>query len=70
MLFEASRPVVGPEFADREPEIKKLLAAAEALKQGATRYIAILGPRKMGKTSLLRELVRRAESPDPKGHGP
>ena len=62
MLFEASRPVVGSEFADREAEIKKLLAAAEALKKGATRYLAILGPRKMGKTSLLRELVRRAES--------
>jgi AAA+ ATPase superfamily predicted ATPase/Holliday junction resolvase len=63
MLFEGSRPVFGPEFLNRKAELDRLAGTVTALRKGATRYVAVLGPRKMGKTSLLRELIRRSQAP-------
>ncbi|MCK4303996.1 MAG: ATP-binding protein [Candidatus Eisenbacteria sp.] len=64
MRFETSKPVSGPEFCNRVRELARLEDAASALRHGTTRYIALLGLRKMGKTSLLSEYMRRVEAPN------
>ncbi len=52
-------PVQGEAFYDRERELARLVEAGEQL-----RWLAVLGPRKIGKTSLLLEAARRlAERP-------
>jgi hypothetical protein len=54
-LFEVSgRPVTGGEFFGRDFELSRALAS---LQNGAS--LAIVGPRRFGKTSLLWELERR-----------
>jgi uncharacterized protein len=62
-MFQTSTPVVGEAFHNREAEIELLTRALEKLPSGSPQWVAILGPRKIGKTSLVLEAARRCESP-------
>lgn len=55
--YEINSPVIGSRFFGREYEIRKILGNME------TNY-AILGIRRIGKTSLLREIQRQLEDQD------
>jgi AAA+ ATPase superfamily predicted ATPase len=61
-MFQTSTPVVGAGFFNRKSELDQLAQAIAKLSSGAPRWIAILGPRKIGKTSLVLEAARRADS--------
>lgn len=50
--YEISRPVTGSRFFGREPEIRRVISKSD------TNY-AVVGSRRIGKTSLLREVERR-----------
>lgn len=60
MPFTTAEPVTGNIFFDRKGELTQLLSAARDLMTGTLRYYAILGLRKVGKSSLLQEFRRRA----------
>ena len=60
MFFESSKPVTGPEFFNRIEELRELLRSVEILRQGSTHYLAVLGWRKVGKTSLLWRFMEEA----------
>lgn len=59
-MFRSSSPVTATSFHDRADALREVLASFEALHRGAPRWLAIVGPRKVGKTSLLLEAARRA----------
>jgi len=59
MYFSTAKPVYGYAFHNRSEELELLLAMVESLKQGVPRYYALLGLRKVGKSSLIAELKRR-----------
>lgn len=50
--YETSKPVTGSRFFGREFEVRRIL-------QGGNSNFAIMGIRRIGKTSLMRELERR-----------
>jgi len=58
-MFRTSTPVTDAAFFDRARELAHLQEAVESLRQGSPRWVALLGCRKIGKTSLLLELTRR-----------
>ncbi len=58
-MFQASRPVSGAIFHDRAAEIARLEQHLAAFRAGSAQWLALIGPRKIGKTSLLLELSRR-----------
>ena len=57
--FEASRPVEGSLFVDRQRELDRLDSALDKLLAGRSAFLAVLGLRKLGKTSLFHEWIRR-----------
>jgi AAA+ ATPase superfamily predicted ATPase len=59
MQFEISTPVTNANFFNREKELDRLLFNAQNLTKGISNWVAILGHRKVGKSSLLWELRRR-----------
>jgi Holliday junction resolvase/AAA+ ATPase superfamily predicted ATPase len=61
MQFQTSTPVTGEAFFDREDELRRLGEAIRDIRRGVPRYCAVLGSRKIGKSSLLSELKRRSE---------
>lgn len=61
-MFQTNHPVTGSGFHDRDAELAQLGVFIEAVRAGSPRWLAIIGPRKVGKTSLILELSRR--SPD------
>lgn len=61
-MFRASSPVTASAFRNRTREIEALKSAFDALASGTPRWIALLGPRKIGKTSLLLEAAQRSSS--------
>lgn len=63
-MFQSSRPVSGVAFHDREAEMARLETLLGQVRAGAPRWLAIIGPRKIGKTSLILELARRAKDVD------
>lgn len=63
-MFRTSQPVTRGEFFDREPAIARLNTVIDRLRAGAPEWLAIIGPRKIGKTSLLLEVARRQEAQD------
>ncbi len=61
-MFRSSAPVTATSFHDRTHALREVLDAFDALRRGTPRWLAIVGPRKVGKTSLLLEAARRAPS--------
>ena len=61
MSFQSSHPVSGRGFHDRISELTRLEALVDELRAGTAKWLAIIGPRKVGKSSLLLELARRAD---------
>jgi hypothetical protein len=59
-VFRTNRPVTNEAFFDREKELGRLLQLTSDLGAGAPSWLAILGPRKIGKTSLILECARRS----------
>jgi AAA+ ATPase superfamily predicted ATPase len=60
-MFQSTLPAVDAGFHDRQREIERLTALVDSLvDHSAPRWLAILGQRKVGKTSLVRELERRS----------
>ncbi len=62
-MFHATRPVVADAFHDRDDENARLQQLVERLRAGSSEWLAILGRRKVGKTSLLLEAERRLADP-------
>ncbi|MBX3271071.1 MAG: ATP-binding protein [Sandaracinaceae bacterium] len=60
MTFRTSAPVTSGTFFDREVPLARIHAAFDGLAAGAPRWLALVGPRKIGKTSLLMEASRRS----------
>ena len=59
-MFGTNRPVTDVAFYNREAEIDRLLQLVRDLAAGSATWLAILGPRKIGKTSLILECARRS----------
>lgn len=57
-MYQTTLPVVGAEFRDRQQQLARIFACVERLQEGAPEWLALLGPRKVGKTSLLLEASR------------
>ncbi len=60
-VFETRRPVWGDEFHDRTGLLEQLGGLVEAHLEGRPSWVVLMGPRKIGKTSILKELQRRVE---------
>src|SRR5205823_5044976 len=54
--FVYSHPIAPEEIVDREEETKELLKAAVG-----GHYVRVYAPRKFGKTTLLRHVLRQGE---------
>ena len=65
--FEVGRPVsgAGTAFFGRQEELSKILA--RLAKEGGTQPLALRGPRRIGKSSLLRELEAILDHPGEEG---
>jgi len=48
-------------FVDRRVELKVLRSAYDSLKKGEKVNVAIIGPRRVGKTALLLEFKEKAQ---------
>lgn len=57
-MYHTSRPVKDELFHDRTGELARLRHSIERLRAGSPEWIALLGRRKVGKTSLLLEFER------------
>ena len=62
-MFFSSTPATADAFFDRQQQLTQLEGAVKRLVRGAPQWVAILGSRKVGKTSLMLELQRRVASP-------
>jgi AAA+ ATPase superfamily predicted ATPase len=62
-MYSTSIPVTAAGFFDRQDELATLERSVQNLQAGSPSWLAIIGPRKIGKTSLLLELSRRAAEP-------
>ncbi len=58
-MFHTSTPAIETAFFDRALELARLEDSVKSLRAGSPRWMAVLGSRKIGKTSLLLELARR-----------
>src|SRR5262249_31554343 len=63
-MFQTSHPVVGVDFHNRRTELERLTELVGELRAGTSRWLAIIGPRKVGKTSLILEVSRRIPEVD------
>ncbi len=59
-MFRTNQPVMAQAFFDRRDELRQLHEMIDKLRAGAPSWIAIIGTRKVGKTSLVLELERTA----------
>jgi AAA+ ATPase superfamily predicted ATPase len=59
MTIETSTPVVAGQFFNRDRELDALGSVIRDAGAGSRRWLALVGHRKIGKTSLLVELLRR-----------
>src|SRR5512138_1599679 len=57
-MFSASVPVTAQAFCDRVQERARIRQVMAQLQAGAPRWLCLVGPRKVGKTSLLLEVAR------------
>lgn len=62
-MFHASVPVTADAFHDREEAIATIERLLVNLRAGAPSWLCLLGPRKVGKTSLILEVMRRTTHP-------
>lgn len=62
-MFHSTRPVLADAFRDRVEPLARLRHFADRLTAGSPEWLAVLGRRKVGKTSLLLEFERTF--PDP-----
>jgi AAA+ ATPase superfamily predicted ATPase len=62
-MFHTSVPATDRFFFDREDELARLNMVLERVQVRAPGWLAIVGPRKVGKTSLLLEWERRVADP-------
>ncbi len=60
-VFESSRPVVSPLFFNRREELNFLLSSVKEVENSRGVSVLIVGSRRMGKTSLIREFLRLCE---------
>lgn len=58
-MFNVRGPVVAEAFVNREAELEQLIRAIRSLEEGSAKWVAIIGPRRVGKSSLVAELDRR-----------
>ena len=58
-MYSTSVPVTASSFFDRRDELSRLQKLVRQLVSGTPTWLAIVGTRKIGKTSLLLELARR-----------
>lgn len=63
-MFQPSSPVSDDAFFDRRDELQDLLTSIARIRDGAPTWVALLGQRRIGKSSLLMELQRRGSSDD------
>lgn len=61
-MFQAGSPVTSRAFHDRADALARVARVFESLERGQPRWLAVIGPRKVGKTSLILEAARRAPS--------
>lgn len=61
-MFSASTPASPDGFFNRGPELAHLDDVIDKLQRGAPKWLCLVGPRKVGKTSLLREVERRTRA--------
>jgi Holliday junction resolvase len=59
-MFRTNRPATAKAFCDRTKELEQLQRLVAALQRGEPHWVAIIGPRKVGKTSLILEFERYA----------
>lgn len=57
-MFTNSIPVTADDFVNRQDELARLSEAVRQLKKGKPKWFAVIGVRKIGKTSLIMELAR------------
>lgn len=58
-MFQSSLPATSTHFFDRVTELSRLTQLVERLRAGTPAWLAVIGQRKIGKTSLILELTRR-----------
>jgi len=58
-MFRTNIPVSSARFHDRAKALERLKRLSLDVKRGEPRWLAIIGPRKIGKTSLLAEAAQR-----------
>jgi len=63
-VFQTSHPVAGRGFHNRTAEMERLERFVAELRAGTNHWLALIGPRKVGKTSLILELSRRITDVD------
>jgi AAA+ ATPase superfamily predicted ATPase len=63
-MFRTSTPVIDKALFDRVAELAQLEESVQSLRAGSPRWLALLGQRKVGKTSLFLELMHRAHGDD------
>lgn len=59
MPFETSNPVSGNSFINRQDQLDELILSAQRLKKQSRSWYALIGQRKIGKSSLIREFKAR-----------
>jgi AAA+ ATPase superfamily predicted ATPase len=59
-MFRTSTPALGPGFHNRKSELAVLSRAINGLMAGKPQWVAVLGPRKIGKTSLVMQATRQS----------
>jgi AAA+ ATPase superfamily predicted ATPase len=62
-MFRTSVPATDRAFFDRRVELARLDELLPRVRAGSPEWLAIIGPRKVGKTSLLFEWERRLADP-------
>jgi AAA+ ATPase superfamily predicted ATPase len=61
-MFLSSTPATAGSFFNRSKERASIRQAMAHLEAGAPRWLCLVGPRKVGKTSLLLEVAREAKA--------